>query len=167
MTIKLLIDLPDELGQQLMAEAEKLNVSVESLVLRSLAQSFNRGTAGSDNAIAQMLACIREAQLAKNSTATVPATQITLSLAQVMKAQGLIADFQTINDEVNKHLLIHLNTNENNENINQIAKEQLDWRNLELPKELVNLLPDLENEDPAVRAQAVIALGEFYRESTR
>lgn len=167
MTIKLLIELPEELGKQLMAEAEKLNVSLESLVLRSLAQSFNRGTAGSDLAIAQMLACIREAQLAKHSTATVPATQITLSLAQVMKARGLIADFQPVNDEVNKHLLIHLNPNDNNENINQIVKEQLDWRNQELPKELVTLLPDLENEDPAVRAQAVIALGEFYRESTR
>lgn len=167
MTIKLLIELPEELGQQLMAEAKKLNVSVESLVLRSLAQSFNQGTAGSDNAIAQMLACIREAQLAKNSTVTVPATQITLSLAQVMKVRGLIADFQEINDEVTKHLLIYLNTNDKNDNINQITKDQLDWQSLELPKELVTLLSDLENKNSAVRAQAVITLGQFYSKSTR
>ncbi|MEG3927405.1 MULTISPECIES: 30S ribosomal protein S8 [unclassified Microcoleus] len=124
-------------------------------------------SANSEDAIAQTLACIREANLAGNLTTEVPATWATIHLAQVIKSQGLIANFELVADATSKHLLLHLNPKGNNSSTDKIADSQFDWLNQEFPKEILPLLQDLESEDPAVRAKAVLSLGEFYRERTK
>jgi hypothetical protein len=124
-------------------------------------------SANSEDTIAQTLACIREANLAGNLTTEVPATWATIHLAQVIKSQGLIANFELVADATSKHLLLHLNPKGNNSSTDKIADSQFDWLNQEFPKEILPLLQDLESEDPAVRAKAVLSLGEFYRERTK
>jgi hypothetical protein len=124
-------------------------------------------SANSEDAIAQTLACIREANLAGNLTTEVPATWATMHLVQVIKNQGLIANFELVDDATNKHLLLHLNPKGNNSSTDKIADSQFDWLNQEFPKEIVPLLQDLESEDPAVRAKAVFSLGDFYSERTK
>jgi len=124
-------------------------------------------SANSEDAIAQTLACIREANLAGNLTTEVPATWATIHLAQVIKSQGLIANFELVADATSKHLLLHLNPKGNNSSTDKIGDSQFDWLNQEFPKEILPLLQDLESEDPAVRAKAVLSLGEFYRERTK
>lgn len=124
-------------------------------------------SANSEDAIAQTLACIREANLAGNLTTEVPATWATIHLAQVIKSQGLIANFELVADATSKHLLLHLNPQGNNSSTDKIADSQFDWLNQEFPQEILPLLQDLESEDPAVRAKAVLSLGEFYRERTK
>jgi len=124
-------------------------------------------SANSEDAIAQTLACIREANLAGNLTTEVPATWATIHLAQVIKSQGLIANFELVADATSKHLLLHLNPQGNNSSTDKIADSQFNWLNQEFPQEILPLLQDLESEDPAVRAKAVLSLGEFYRERTK
>ena len=124
-------------------------------------------SANSEDTIAQTLACIREANLAGNLTTEVPATWATIHLAQVIKSQGLIANFELVADATSKHLLLHLNPKGNNSSTDKIADSQFDWLNQDFPKEILPLLQDLESEDPAVRAKAVLSLGEFYRERTK
>jgi len=124
-------------------------------------------SANSEDAITQTLACIREANLAGNLTAEVPATWATIHLVQVIKSQGLIANFELVADATNKHLLLHLNPKGSNSSTDKIADSQFDWRNEEFPKDIIPLLQDLESEDPAVRAKAVFTLGEFYSERTK
>lgn len=124
-------------------------------------------SANSEDAIAQTIACIREANLAGNLTVEVPATEATIHLVQVIKSQGLIANFELVADATNKHLLLHLNSKGNNSSTNKITDRQFDWLNQEFPKEIVALLQDLESEDPTVRARAVFSLGEFYSERTK
>lgn len=124
-------------------------------------------SANSEDAIAETIACIREANLAGNLTVVVPATEATIHLVQIIKSQGLIANFELVADATNTHLLLHLNAKENNSNTNKITDRQFDWLNQEFPKEIVPLLQDLESQDPAVRAKAVLSLGEFYSERTK
>ncbi|TAF53330.1 MAG: 30S ribosomal protein S8 [Oscillatoriales cyanobacterium] len=124
-------------------------------------------SANYEDAIAQTIACIREANLAGNLTVVVPATEATIHLVQIIKSQGLIANFELVADAKNKHLLLHLNSKENNSSNNKITDRQFDWLNQEFPKEIVPLLQDLESQDPAVRAKAVLSLGEFYSERTK
>ncbi|WP_293157005.1 MULTISPECIES: 30S ribosomal protein S8 [unclassified Microcoleus] len=124
-------------------------------------------SANSEDAIAQTIACIREANLAGNLTVVVPATEATIHLVQIIKSQGLIANFELVADAKNKHLLLHLNSKGNNSSTNKITDRQFDWLNQEFPKEIVPLLQDLESQDPAVRAKAVLSLGEFYSERTK
>ncbi|WP_341732934.1 30S ribosomal protein S8 [Microcoleus sp. EPA2] len=124
-------------------------------------------SANSEDTIAQTIARIREANLAGNLTTEVPATWATIHLVQVIKNQGLIANFELVDDATNKHLLLHLNPKGNNSSTDKIADNQFDWLNQEFPKEIVPLLQDLESEDPAVRAKAVFSLGDFYSERTK
>ncbi|MEZ2228024.1 30S ribosomal protein S8 [Microcoleus sp.] len=124
-------------------------------------------SANSEDTIAQTIARIREANLAGNLTTEVPATWATIHLVQVIKNQGLIANFELVDDATNKHLLLHLNPKGNNSSTDKIADSQFDWLNQEFPKEIVPLLQDLESEDPAVRAKAVFSLGDFYSERTK
>lgn len=124
-------------------------------------------SANSEDAIAQTIASIREANLAGNLTVVVPATEATIHLVQIIKNQGLIANFELVADATNKHLLLHLNPKGNNSSTNKITDRQFDWLNQEFPKEIVALLQDLESEDPTVRARAVFSLGEFYSERTK
>jgi Ribosomal protein S8 len=124
-------------------------------------------SANYEDAIAQTIACIREANLAGNLTVVVPATEATIHLVQIIKSQGLIANFELVADAKNKHLLLHLNSKGNNSSNNKITDRQFDWLNQEFPKEIVPLLQDLESQDPAVRAKAVLSLGEFYSERTK
>lgn len=146
--------------QQLLTEEQKSQFDPTGLFFESeILQPLD--------AIAQTLACIREANLAGNLTVEVPATWASIHLVQVIKSQGLIANFELVADATNKHLLLHLNPKENNSSTDKITDRQFDCIDQEFPTEIVPLLQDLESEDPAVRAKAVFSLGEFYSERTK
>ncbi|MGK7874046.1 MAG: hypothetical protein AB4426_12255 [Xenococcaceae cyanobacterium] len=55
MTKTLVIELPDELQQQLLEEASKLNISLETLVLESLTKLVNVPSPDSDDPILPLL----------------------------------------------------------------------------------------------------------------
>lgn len=47
-----------------------------------------------NDTIGDMLTRIRNANLARHQTTTIPATRMTRSIAQVLKAEGFIRDFE-------------------------------------------------------------------------
>jgi small subunit ribosomal protein S8 len=61
-----------------------------------------------NDTISDMLTRIRNANLARHQTTQVPATRMTQSIAQVLKEEGFIADFETIGEGVKPHLVISL-----------------------------------------------------------
>jgi predicted transcriptional regulator len=152
MTRKLTIELPDELEQRLLAEAQRLNTSLENFVVQSLALEIAC-------IIAEIMQHIQEAETAGRLTTDLPASAIVLHLAGVLKNSGLIADFQLRDRETHPHIQIHLNPN----NPSEIATANPlppNSNNEDFPEEMVSILRDLENEDPAARVKAVAALGE-------
>jgi small subunit ribosomal protein S8 len=58
--------------------------------------------------IADMLTRIRNANTAYHETVSVPASKIKLSIAQIMKDEGYIADFSVQEDGIKKDIIITL-----------------------------------------------------------
>ncbi|BAC07647.1 30S ribosomal protein S8 [Thermosynechococcus vestitus] len=61
-----------------------------------------------NDTIGDMLTRIRNANLARHQTTTIPATRMTRSIAQVLKAEGFIRDFEEQGDGVKRHLVVSL-----------------------------------------------------------
>jgi len=61
-----------------------------------------------NDTIADMLTRIRNACLVRQSTTNVPATKMTRSIAQVLKEEGFIGDFEEVGDGVKKFLVVSL-----------------------------------------------------------
>ncbi|MBF2026472.1 MAG: 30S ribosomal protein S8 [Oscillatoriales cyanobacterium C42_A2020_001] len=61
-----------------------------------------------NDTIADMLTRIRNANLARHQTTEVPSTKMTRSIAQVLKNEGFIGEFEEVGEGVKKHLVISL-----------------------------------------------------------
>ncbi|MBU6186482.1 MAG: 30S ribosomal protein S8 [Synechococcales bacterium] len=61
-----------------------------------------------NDTIADMLTRIRNANLARHQTTNVPSTRLTRSIAQVLKNEGFIVDFEENGEGVKRNLLIAL-----------------------------------------------------------
>lgn len=61
-----------------------------------------------NDTISDMLTRIRNACLVRHPTTNVPTTRMTRSIAQVLKAEGFIEDFEEVGEGVQKHLVIAL-----------------------------------------------------------
>lgn len=61
-----------------------------------------------NDTIADMLTRIRNACLVRHQTTNIPATKMTRSIAQVLKEEGFIADFEEAGEGIKKHLVVSL-----------------------------------------------------------
>jgi small subunit ribosomal protein S8 len=61
-----------------------------------------------NDTISDMLTRIRNANLARHQTTQVPATRMTRSVAEVLKSEGFITDFEEAGDGVQRHLVVTL-----------------------------------------------------------
>ena len=61
-----------------------------------------------NDTISDMLTRIRNASLVKQNTTCVPTTRMTRSIAQVLKEEGFIEDYEEAGEGVTKHLVISL-----------------------------------------------------------
>ncbi|MFM7450257.1 MAG: 30S ribosomal protein S8 [Leptolyngbyaceae cyanobacterium] len=61
-----------------------------------------------NDTIADMLTRIRNACMARHQTTQVPSTKMTRSIAQVLKAEGYIVDYEEVGEGINRHLVISL-----------------------------------------------------------
>jgi small subunit ribosomal protein S8 len=61
-----------------------------------------------NDTISDMLTRIRNANLARHQTTQVPSTRMTRSVAEVLKNEGFITDFEEAGDGVQRHLVVTL-----------------------------------------------------------
>lgn len=61
-----------------------------------------------NDTIGDMLTRIRNANLARHQVTQVPATRMTRSIAEVLREEGFIGEFEEAGDEVKRHLVISL-----------------------------------------------------------
>lgn len=62
----------------------------------------------SNDTISDMLTRIRNACAVRHPTTQVPTTRMTRSIAQVLKEEGFIEDFEEVGEGVKKHLIVSL-----------------------------------------------------------
>jgi hypothetical protein len=173
----IILELTDEQEQQLLRQAQQLNLPIESVLLRAALQ-IPQGSLMQNSSppaphdeeymlrfflLSDLFSTMRAARLAGQTTTEVPATEIVLNLLQTIKGGELITDFQTIERDGQQHLLLHLAPERDKSAIT--SSPQFDQIDPTLPPELAMILKDLNHEDPLIREQAVISLGELARES--
>ncbi|MDC0835155.1 30S ribosomal protein S8 [Leptolyngbya valderiana BDU 20041] len=61
-----------------------------------------------NDTIADMLTRLRNANLARHDTTQVPSTKMTRSIAQVLKNEGFISEFEEVGEGVKRHLVVSL-----------------------------------------------------------
>ncbi|HEY9761461.1 MAG TPA: 30S ribosomal protein S8 [Trichocoleus sp.] len=61
-----------------------------------------------NDTIADMLTRIRNATLVRHQTVDIPSTKMTRSIAQVLKDEGFIAEFEEAGDGIKRHLVLSL-----------------------------------------------------------
>lgn len=61
-----------------------------------------------NDTIADMLTRIRNANMARHQTTKVPSTNMTRSIAKVLKEEGFVSDFEEAGEGVDRHLVIAL-----------------------------------------------------------
>lgn len=67
-----------------------------------------------NDTIADMLTRIRNASLARHQTTKVPATKMTRSIAQVLREEGFIREYEEVGEGVKRNLVISLKYKGNN-----------------------------------------------------
>ncbi len=125
--------------------------------------------AASGRAIIQhMMARIRNASLAGRQRTTVPATEITRKIAQALKEEGSIGDFQEVSDKTSRFLTITLKPKSKTNQyviLKQKRRPGLQVYTKKLPIILHGnddeIITELRDENPTVRRKAVQALGEI------
>jgi len=66
--------------------------------------------------IADMLTRIRNANTAKHDTVDIPLSKIKLSIAEILKNEGYIADYEVVGEDVHKNIHITLKYSNNKAN---------------------------------------------------
>ncbi|MBD1813667.1 30S ribosomal protein S8 [Microcoleus sp. F10-C6] len=61
-----------------------------------------------NDTIADMLTRIRNSCMARHQTTQIPATKMTRSIAQVLKSEGFIGEFEEAEEGVKRHLVLSL-----------------------------------------------------------
>jgi small subunit ribosomal protein S8 len=64
-----------------------------------------------NDTIADMLTRIRNSCMARHQTTQIPSTRMTRSIAQVLKLEGFIADFEETEEGIKKYLVVSLKYN--------------------------------------------------------
>lgn len=177
MTKTITIEIPDELEQQLSIQAQKLQTSLESIVLRSLSQSLNFALPNASQELSsqidviEMLLRLQTAADIGHSTVEVQATPATVYLAGIMKQQQLIADVQQVQNKAQHCLLIQIPSGQQ---LSKTCAELLEQcrstkENMVSDPALAAMfspiVEDLQSADASIRLKAVEKLKDLGRQS--
>lgn len=175
MTTTLTIELPDELAENLQTQADRLQVSVSTLVVKSLTDALSNDnspgqiesiqnksstkrlsseSSDTKTEVESLLILMRQAHLEKLKTFEVPASQFALFLLPILQAQGSVSHFEIINNETAANIQIQMNPN--NSPLNSAKFDASEF--LETLKPIAQ---DLNSDDSDICLKAMIKLGEL------
>lgn len=180
----LTIELPDELEQKLVAQAQHLNISLETLVAQTIlfwlaAEAHSApsaiasgGDTGSPSAqthepaqddLASLMTQLREAHLAGAEVVQVSANAASREWLDILKALGLIAEVKPSStpDSLNVVLNPAQSVAPLDEAIAQLSLLR-QFQPASLSPQLAIVVQELKSADPAVRQSALKELGAQY-----
>jgi ribosomal protein S8 len=172
----LVIEVPDELEQQLIVQAEQLNLPIESIVLRSITESIGPSTPSTLIAqatyflVAETFTLIRKAQSGGQFKIEIPVIPTTEKILVSLKQYGFIVDFQPSELHPQTHRIVYLNPGQPHHAAKgEDAPVQKPMRNStevqNLSPEVAKIIQDLQQDDVATRLTAIDALRDLYLES--
>lgn len=182
----LTIELPDELEQTLVAQAQRLNISLETLVEQTIlfwlvAEAHSASSAIASNGagkgasaaqthepsaqddLASLMAQFREAHLAGAETVQVPVNPVSREWLDILKALGLIAEVNP--STTPDRLSIVLNPAQSVAPLDEAIAQLSLLRQSQpasLNPRLAIVVQELKSTDPVVRQSALKELGAQY-----
>lgn len=181
MTTTLTIELPDELAENLQAQANKLQVSVSTLVEKSLTDTLSNhnspiqnestqiGSSSTDssshfippatnNEVETLLLSLREAYLQGKNSLEVPATDFALFLTPILQDDRTITKIQPIQKDNTPWLLLESESHfKSQSTISPVDLDDPIWS-----EDIRPLIRDLKDPSEEVRLQAITALGALF-----
>jgi ribosomal protein S8 len=145
------IQLPPNLEQQMRQEAQRQNITLETLIIQSIQKDYDRGQ--DSHAVANLFAILREAWQTGQASVQVPANPDTLEIAASLKRTGILLDFQP----ADQHLILQINPTPPPLNL---PINGIDSTNLE--PEVARMIAALQHENENVRFQALQDLTQWY-----
>lgn len=176
MTTPITLQLPDAVVQQLQAEAQQQNTTVESFLAQHLTQTLRTAPKSSMPprewlagyyTVAEMFSFIRAAKQFNRDHIQVPVTPLARHIANQMVKHNFIRSVEVDptppSEFMTLHLLEQMPTTSNDSPDENYSLDDL----LNLPTdnpELKQILEKLKDPDPNICIQGINALGDLYSE---
>jgi hypothetical protein len=156
------IQLPSHLELLMLSEAQKQNTTLEHLALKSLQKDYGLNQSTYPHltpSLIDFFIAFREGMQTGQSTVQAPADEFTLPIAEGLKRDGILRDFQV------NHQQLTLFLNPTLPKSTEIAS--LDEINLaELDPALAKIIKDLKHGDDNVRYQAIQNLAQWHEQQS-
>jgi ribosomal protein S8 len=153
------IQLPSNLEQHMLQEAQRQNTTVEKLILQSVQKTYadvedNHVT--KNISLEDFFCAIHDALNSQQTTVQVPANDIFIEMAENLKNTGILLDFQIIAQQ----MILYINPTPppppHTLSLGDIDTSKLD-------PEAARIVEALKNENANVRGQAILALAQWYK----
>jgi ribosomal protein S8 len=156
MSNPLTIQLPPNLEQQMLHEAQKQNTSLEHLVLGLIEKHYDvRST--NISSLEDFFNAIRTAIQTGHPTVHVPVNDFYLQTAESLQRTGVLTDFQV----KEQHLILHVNPHPPK---HPLADMSLDLDPSVVGSELAEIAKKLKHDDPDTRVQAIHDLAAWHEQ---
>lgn len=157
-TTTLVLQLPPNIAQQLQAEAQKQNTTLEKLALKSIQKDYGNNLSHSStptSSIVNFFIALRDGIQTGQLTMQIPVDETNLQMAESFKRNGTLLDFQASD----KQLTLQLNPNLLR------SPSMLDLSSIdlaELDPETAKIVEDFRHEDATIRYQAIQKVAQRY-----
>ncbi len=161
MSNPLTIQLPSNLEQKMLHQAQQQNTTLEHLVLRSLQKDYGVSqdiNSASINSLEDFFNAIRTAIQAGQPIVQAPANDLYLQMAESLKSTGILLDLQS-SDQI---LTLHINPTPPPRVIPSLPNIDP----LELDPKIAKIIQDLKHEDETVRYHAIQAIAQWHEQQS-
>jgi ribosomal protein S8 len=161
MSNPLTIQLPPNLEQQMLHQAQQQNTSLENLALRSLQKDYGVSqeiNPASINSLEDFFNAIRTAIQTGQPVVQAPANPLYLQIAESLKSTGILLDLQSSNQT----LTLHINPTPPPPVIPSFP----DMDPSELDPKIAKIIQDLKHEDETVRYHAIQAIAQWHEQQS-
>jgi ribosomal protein S8 len=160
MTNPLTIQLPPNLEQQMLHEAQKQNITLETLVLKSLQKDYGTQHNSDPNpttSIVNFFSALSNGMKTGQPTVQIPVDEINLQMAESFKHNGTILNFQVSAQKLILHLKPPVPKSAAIPPVSEIDLAELD-------PDIAKIIKDFKDEDEHVRCQAIQNIAKWHEQ---
>jgi ribosomal protein S8 len=142
----------------MLQEAQKQNTTLETLVLKSLQKDYGANSSSDPSpatSILNFFTALSDGMKTGQSTVQIPADEISQQIAESLKYNGTLLDFQASTQQITLYLKPPLAKSSTISSLSEIDLAELD-------PEIANVVEDFKHEDENIRAQAIRKVAQWY-----
>jgi ribosomal protein S8 len=153
------IQLPPDLEQHMLQEAQRQNTTLEKLIIQSIQKDYGQisGTQTQANhSLEDFFITLRDSRQTGQATVQIPVSELSLEMSKSLKRSGILLDFQVSGQQ----LTLHINPTPPQ---SPIGLSPYDIDTSKLDPEAATMVEALKDEDENIRFQAIQDLTQWYK----